>query len=175
MLVTDKTFRALTLYMTNNLTAAKSDVSVTLSGTTDAPAVGEVILIDSEQMRVSSVVGTTMTVRRAVNGSVLAVHTATGSGPLISVPRVLTVTRGALGTTAATHLLSAEINELRVPSPVSQLCTAMTLAGLALEIGMAQGTVGEGGTASKRSADQLNALKDTVINNYHRTSYGRAV
>jgi hypothetical protein len=175
MLVTDKLFRALTLYITNNLTATKSDVSVTLSGTTDVPAVGEVILVDSEQMRVSSVVGTTMTVRRAVNGSVLAAHTATVGGPLISVPRVLSVIRGTLGTAATTHLLSAEINVLRVPSPVSQLCTAMTLAGLALEVGMAQGTTGEGGTASKRSADQLNALKDTVINNYRRNSYGRAV
>ncbi len=61
---------------------------------------GEYILVDAERMQVDEIAGNTLTVRRAVTGSVLAAHTI---GATIYWQHALTVERGALGTTAIVH------------------------------------------------------------------------
>lgn len=124
------------------LTASKSDVSVLADdGTTIY--VGETILIDSERMLVVDIAGNTLTVRRAWDGSVLAAHS---SGATVFAPRQLTVTRGALGTTAATHLDEAAVTRWTPPVDVEQLCIdeaiwrlQNTLSGMARTIGSGEG------------------------------------
>ena len=105
---------------------AASAAAVTVAVTTGSEyAVDEVLLIGSERMLVVDIAGNALTVKRSWDGSVLAVHTA---GADIYAPRALTVERGALGTTAATHLTAAPIARHVPPGPVVALCVGLSLA-----------------------------------------------
>jgi hypothetical protein len=90
---------------------------------------GEVIQCDFERMRILQVVGSTMTVKRAWDGTVLTSHT---SGTVYA-DRQLTVTRGACGTTAATHLINAPVSVGAYPGLVKQLAIAEAIIGLTQE------------------------------------------
>lgn len=81
---------------------------------------GEVLQLDAEQVLVTSVTGNSLTVKRAFNGTVLAAHT----GAEIYAPRLLTVTRGDLGSTAATHAQSSALAIQVIPSLVKELSAA---------------------------------------------------
>lgn len=89
---------------------------------------GEVVMVDAEKMLVVEIAGDTLVVKRAWDGSTIAAH---NSGVDVYAPRRLTVRRGVLGTTAATHLLAAAITTHRIPDLVRQLCTAEALVDLA--------------------------------------------
>lgn len=143
MNVTDRAFMDTTVNTASSLTASMSDVALTLSTTVLAPVENEVIQIDSERMLVISVAGTAVTVKRAWDGSVLAVH---NSGVDIYAPRNLTVSRGSCGTTAATHSTSAAIYKNDPPGPIKSLTIAYAIAQLQKE---AQG-YGANGTAGQR-------------------------
>src|SRR3546814_20587325 len=82
--------------------------------------VGELILIDSERMRIVDITGNNLTVVRAYDGSTLA---APSLGADVYVYRSLTVERGALGTTAATHLDAASVTVWAVPASVKVLAS----------------------------------------------------
>ena len=88
-----------------NLTASNSNTTVPVASGA-AFAVDEVILIDSEKMRIDDIAGNNLTVTRPWDGTALAAHT---SGADIYAPRTLTVERGALGTTSATHNSAATL------------------------------------------------------------------
>lgn len=91
---------------------------------------GEVILVDAEKMLVVEIAGDNLIVKRAWDGSTIAAH---DSGADIYSPRLLTVRRGVLGSTAATHGLAAAVTRLHVPDLVGQLCIAESLVALAQE------------------------------------------
>lgn len=78
---------------------------------------GETLLVDSERMRVEDVAGTTVVVKRAYDGSVLAAHTAAA----VYSSRELTVARGFAGTVAASHNNGATIAVHQPPGLVSEL------------------------------------------------------
>src|SRR5258705_102025 len=80
------------------LTAQKNNT--TIAGISVGYSVGEILLIDSERMRIVDNNGTNLTVIRAYDGSVLAAHNI---GATLFAFRTLTVERGAQGTTAASH------------------------------------------------------------------------
>lgn len=82
---------------------------------------GETILIDSERMLVEDIAGNTLIVKRAWDGSVLAGHSAPAD---VFAPRTLTVERGALGTTAASHSSATAINRWMPPPLINQLAIA---------------------------------------------------
>lgn len=105
------------------LANAANATTVPLSSST-AVLPGEVMQVDSEQMYVQTVTGSNATVIRAWNGTVLAQH---AGGTTIYAPRQLTVERGVLGTTAATHSANATVNLHLVPPLVRDLCIAETL------------------------------------------------
>lgn len=111
------------------LTASASGTSIT-GVTAGTIVVGETILVDSERMLVVDVAGTTLTVKRAWDGSVLAVHS---NGADIYAPRTLTVTRAAVGTTAATHSTAAAILRYDPPGLVRDLVVAEALNQLQQE------------------------------------------
>jgi hypothetical protein len=90
-------------------------------------AVGEALLIDGERMRVEDTAGTNLVVKRAWDGSVLGAHTA---GTTIYANRQLTVVRGALGTTAASHTATTGVFEHDPPSPIRQLAVAQAVVNL---------------------------------------------
>lgn len=113
----------------SSMNAAKNDVTVdVLDGT--ALHVGETVLIGGERMKVLDVVGGSVTVERAADGSVLAAHSASD---VIYAYRRLTVVRGELGTTAATHLNGAPVTVWDVPALVRDLCRAEAIVRLEQE------------------------------------------
>lgn len=91
---------------------------------------GEVIMVDAEKMLIVDIAGDTLVVKRPWDGSVLAAH---NSGVDIYAPRRLTVRRGVLGTTAATHSLAAAASKHRIPDLVHQLCVGESLVAVAQE------------------------------------------
>lgn len=100
------------------LNAQQNSVSITgVSGLN----VGEVILVDSERMLVVDVAGTTVTVKRAWDGTVLAAHS---SGAGIYAARGLTVVRGATGSTAASHDSADAVSRWVPPALVAELTLA---------------------------------------------------
>lgn len=106
-----------------NCTALTANASSNSITTTDSEnfTVGERILIDAERLEVLDIAGDTVILRRAVDGSALAAH-ANGTG--IYWQHRLTVERGALGTTAATHLDNAVVYRWEPPSQVQVLSLA---------------------------------------------------
>jgi hypothetical protein len=111
------------------LTNNKNSVSLTVSDGTQF-ALYEVILVESERMLVTDIAGNVLTVERAFEGSIIAAHAA---GVDIYAPRTLTVTRGALGSTAATHNSGDAIQVWKVPPAVRQYVTAEAIHELMQE------------------------------------------
>jgi hypothetical protein len=86
--------------------------------------VDEQIVVDSERMRIADIAGNTLVVERAVNGSVIAAHTATTA---VYAYRTLTVTRGVLGTDPAAHNNGSAISRWVPPALVTSYCLAEAL------------------------------------------------
>jgi hypothetical protein len=124
-----------------NITAQANATAVTLSTTTLAPEPGEVITIDVERMLVLDRIGTTLSVQRAYDGTVLAAHTAPAD---IYAHRTLVVQRGVSGTTAATHTSGAALLRWYPPGPVEGLAVAEALNQLEQEKSAYARVVGSG-------------------------------
>ncbi len=126
---------------------------------------GETITLDTEQMIITSITGNTLTVERAVNSTVLAAHT----GSTIFVPRVLTVVRGANGSTAASHSNADPVSRFTVPSPIRSLAIGEAIVELE------QGSAGYARVAGSGDNERpigagagLNDLRDQVEGEYQR-------
>ena len=111
------------------LTANKNSVALTVADGSQF-AVDEVILVEAERLLITEISGNSLTVERAFEGSIIAAHAA---GVDIYAPRTLTVTRGALGSTAATHNSGDTVSVWRVPPPVRQYVTAEAIHELMQE------------------------------------------
>lgn len=164
MLTTGQTLQGGTLDSSN----AAVTVAVT-DGTTFF--VGETILLNSERMLIVDIAGNNLTVKRAWDGTVLSPHT----GSTIYAPRTLTVERGALGTTAATHLTATAILKHSAPPLVRQLAIAETLTGLQQEGSGYGRVVGSGDGQREASGKGLADLRDQVYTRYGRKARMRAV
>lgn len=149
----------------DSLAASQSDVSITCSTTTAIPQPGETILIGSERMLVVDLSGSVITVRRAYGGTILATHAANSD---IFAPRRLTMTRGALGTTAASHLNGADIELVLIPGPVVQLTKAYALDQLQQEGSAYARTVGSGENERQASGRAIKELENRVKDLYYR-------
>lgn len=116
--------------LTNNPTASTGATTIGVADGT-AFAAGEVLLVDAERMLVVDVAGNQLIVRRAWDGSVLASHSA---GAAVFALRRLTVERGVLGTTAATHELGAPVLRHEYPPTVVAYTVALAEDVLLQEI-----------------------------------------
>lgn len=120
LIVTEKTF--ITSGQSGTLTAnLNANTLAVADGTVFARR--EELIIDAERILVVDILGNNLIVKRATGGSTLAAHTAAP----IFYARQLTVTRGAAGTTAASHLISAPIFRHIVPSLIEELTIAYAL------------------------------------------------
>ena len=156
---------------TGTITASKADVSLTVADGT-AFAVDEVLLLDSERIRIDDIAGNTLTVERAYDGTVLAAHT----GATVYAPRRLTVTRGALGTTADTHGNDSTVYRWDPPGLIRQLVKAETIWALLQErSGWFRNASSSGRSAPEVSRDALNALRDQTYDRYGRKARTRGV
>lgn len=146
-------------------TADDSDVTLAVTDGTKFH-VNEVVTLDSERMLIVDVTGNNLTVIRAWDGSVLATH----SGATVYVSRLLTVVRGAQGTTAATHLNGATVYVHQVPSLVKQLTVAEAVVTLTQEAAAYAGSQGSGGATQRNVGAGLPALREQA-----QAVYGRVV
>lgn len=143
------------------LTANKNSVAIT--GVTGITA-GEVIQVDSEQMRVLSVVGTTLTVERAYGGTVLAEHGPTD----IYAYRRLVVSRGVNGSTAVMHSSGNVVYKVVYPADIVELCLAEALNTLSQRLAGYGRTIGAGDNLREAKGAALAQLRAAVVKNYRR-------
>lgn len=152
------------------LTAAKSAETLAVSDGT-AFLIGEELLIDAERVLVRDIAGNTLVVQRAAGGSTLAVHTAAS----IYQARSCTLQRGALGTTATTHLAGAPVYVFRPPALIEQLTVAYALDQRAQETSGYARTVGSGEGERPAGGGGIRALEDRVWTAFGRKLRHRAV
>lgn len=120
MLVIEKTFADISQPLQNNLTANVANNLFTVPDGTQFSR-GEILTVDSEQMWIVAITGNNLTVKRAYNGSVLAAHTAPAT---VYAPRLIEVSRAAVGTVATTHEAARALTMYEPPAPVQALCAA---------------------------------------------------
>jgi hypothetical protein len=169
LVVTERT--QATTGQTGTLGAGKNDVALSVANGA-AFAADEVLLLDAERIRVDDIAGNTLIVERAVDGSVLAAHT----GATIYAPRALTVTRGALGTVAATHTSGSTVYQWNPPGLVHQLAKAEAIWQLLQErSGWFRRSSTSGNSTAEVSRDNLEALRDQTSTEHGRKARSRAV
>jgi len=151
-------------------TAVASDVALTVTDGTKYFS-GETLLLDSERMLIVDIAANVLTVKRAWDGSVLATHAAA----TIFAPRLLTVTRGALGTTAATHLNAAPVSRHAPPSLIRDLAVAEACNQVLQETAGYALVIGEGASIHQISGAGLAELWDEVITVFGRSARRRTV
>ncbi len=158
MVITARVQKDIAQNIQGNLTADTSDVTVAVENG-GLVLEGEVLLVNAEQMLVLAVSGNNATVKRAWNGTVLAAHT---SGDDIFAPRTLTVERGAVGSTAATHSDAAAITRNVAPGPITDLCIAESINTYEQETAGYARIVGAGETASEARGFSLQDARDSA-------------
>lgn len=169
MLVQEKSF-VVTGDNSTSQTASNADNTITVPDGTKY-STGEIILIESEKMLVLDVVVNKLIVKRAFDGTILAAH----AGNAIYAPRSLTVVRGKLGTTAATHLINAAVNRHVPPSLIRGLCIAEALNVFLQETSGYSRTVGEGDNSRPASGSALSQKWSQAIRRYGRKSRSAAI
>jgi hypothetical protein len=145
--------------------AARANATLVDTGDGSVFAAGEVITINAERMLIEDVAGDSLVVRRAWDGSVLADHTATDP---IFASRLLTVERGAVGTTPAAHLLAAPVRKHIVPGPVHTLTIAQAMSTLLQETSGYTIRTGVGDRAVPVTTSPLKALWEQTYDTHGR-------
>jgi len=170
MIVTAKSMLTTGQTLQTPLTISNADVTVAVTNGS-AYNIGEVILLDAERMLIVDIASNNLIVKRAWDGSVLASH----AGSTIFAPRSLTVTRGALGTTAAAHSDTTAITKHKVPVLIKQLAIAEALTALQQEGSAYARVVGSGEAQREASGKGLADLRNLVYTRYGRKIRARAV
>jgi hypothetical protein len=134
-------------------------------------AVGETIVLDAERMAVIDVVGNTLIVKRAWDGTVLASHT----GSDIYAYRTLTVLRGALGTTAVSHIQGSTVQRFDFPGPVRELALAEAINNLEQARAAYARTAGSGDNERPTNVPGLEQLRKNVRRSHGRKARTRSV
>ncbi len=169
MIVTGKSLLTTGQTLQADLAALNSGDQVSVSDGTKF-FTGETITVGSERMLIVDIAGNTLIVKRAWDGSVLATH----SGATIYAPRTLTVARGALGTTAATHLIAAPVAKHAVPGLVRDLGIAESLVRLGVETAQYTRTQTRGQNG-KPISSELEDIRARAFDAYGRKVRARAV
>ena len=143
-------------------------LSTTGSGTLN---VGEVLLLDTEQMLVTDITNSVATVKRAWNGTVLATHSAA----TVYAFRALSVLRGQLGTAAASHAQNALVSKHNPPGLIRDLNLAGALNRVLQETSGYARTVGAGDNQVPVSGAGLASLWAEARATFGRTVRVRAV
>jgi hypothetical protein len=155
VLVTDRAMVSSGQTVVTPLTASTSNVSVVVQ---DGSAFGldEVILVDAERMRVVDVSGNTLSVKRAVDGSVLAAHT----GSTIYALTGVSLKRAVQGSTLAAHAAATPITRHLPPPLAKKLALAYALNLFLQESSGYARIVGTGDAAQEASGRSIRSLED---------------
>jgi hypothetical protein len=146
------------------VTALKSDTFLTVAnGATFSP--DEIIVIDSEKMLVTDVIGNGLVVERAYDGSVLAAHVA---GTAIYARIGVQLARGQLGSVAAVHAIASTVYKFVIPALINQLCIAESLSSVLQEVAGYSRTIGSGDSARAASGKGLADIRDQAAQAHAR-------
>lgn len=172
VIVTGKTASATGLTQSGSGCGSDSSADSALATTgSGALNVGEVILLDQEQMLVTDITAGVATVKRAWNGTVLASHS---SAPVYAY-RTLSVRRGQLGTTAASHAQNALVSKHQPPALIRDLAIAECLNRVLQETSGYARTAGSGEAAMPAPGAGLADLWDEAETVYARKARSRAI
>ena len=170
MLLADKALITSGQTQQGSLTDKSSDQLVGVSDGTKY-SVGEIIVLDAESMLITGTAPTSVTVKRAWDGSTLATHSAAA----IYAYRSWTVVRGATGTTAATHLNGTVISRYVPPSLITQYALAEAENNLLQGISGYARTVGAADNLRPVSGQARADIRKQAINAYARKARRRTV
>lgn len=158
MTVTSKTLADSGQTVQTPLAAKKDDVLLQVAdGSAYHP--GEVLTLGAERVLVRDIAGDALMVERAYDGTVLDSH----SGTTIWVPRLLTVVRGAAGTTAATAPSGTTLTRWVPPEQAQTLAIAEAMCTLLSEqSGYARTVRAQSGTGGTRSVAAVLSERDDL-------------
>jgi hypothetical protein len=172
ILITDVAAAATGLMQTGGgcTTASDSDkaLATTGSGTLN---VGEVLVLDSEQLLVEQVIAGVATCKRAWNGTVLATHSAA----TVYAMRLLSVTRAMYGTTARAGSSGDVVYKHRVPALIRDLSVAEMVNQVLQEGSGYARTIGSGADAHPAPGADLASKWDEAVTAHGRKARSRAV
>jgi len=175
MTVTDKTLADTGQTLAAPLTAKKESVLTTVADGTTIHR-GETITIGAERILVRDVAGNSLMVERAVDGTVLAPH---DTGDTLWAPRLLTVARGAAGTTPASATSGTAIARWMPPGLVHTLAVGEAQQTLLQEqAGYARTVRSQAGTGTRSVSAvvaELEALRQRVYQAHGRQARIRVV
>ena len=154
----------------SGLAASAAANTVTVSDSTGF-YVGELIRIEAEVMLVVDIgTATTIIVKRAWDGSVLAAHSAAVD---IYGKTGVQLSRAQLGSTLAAHTTSDVVYRYVVPPLVNDLCVAEAVSQLQAEIGGYKNA--EGASVTRPATASLRALREAVVGEYGRKARHMAI
>lgn len=168
MTVTGRQMLDTTVNTGGALAASTNDVTVAVADGT-LFAVDEVLLVDAERLLVVDIAGNNLVVKRAHDGTVLASHL---TGADIYASRRLTVTRGALGTTAATHADTTALTVWQPPGLIAELCVALSLTTLAQRQGSYVRVTGSNESERNAAHRNVSEIQQDAVNLYGRVRVG---
>lgn len=170
MLVTEKALLDTGQNLSGQVGASTADTTIAVASGA-AFSVGEVILLDAERMLIVDIAGNTLIVKRAWDGSVLAAH----NGSDIYAPRTLTVVRGSVGSTAATHESAAAVRRQVYPPLVRELARAEAINTVLQGLSGYARTIGSGESERAAPGAGLKAIREQAYAAFGRKARKRAV
>ena len=164
MIITATAFADTSENLGSALTLDASDATIAVTdGATYA--IGELLRVGRERLLIEDIASNDLYVVRKQHGTSIAAHSL---GADIYVRRTLTVERGQLGTTAATHTDATAISRLVPPAGVTSLALAEALVVLANENAAYARTVGSGESEREARGGSIENLRKRT-----KTRYGR--
>lgn len=172
MVITERTLVDSTQNLQTSLTASEGDTIVAVTDGT-AFAVDEIILIGAERMRVIDIAANNLIVKRAQDGSQLAVHTAPTAD--IYALTGIELSRSVLGTTLAAHASDAVVYRWAAPKLLASLNRAYALNTLLQERSGYARVAGTGENAREFTGRGIAAIEADVFQIYGRKARTRAI
>lgn len=172
MIATDRAFREVSgVTVSTGLVDKKNDDQLVLSSVSGFYT-NEIVRVGSELMRIVGVASGSLTVQRAVFGSVLASHS---SGAVVSKRDEFSVLRGELGTAAVSIAADDVLKVWEPPAPVRSLAIAEAVNLILQESSGYARVVGSGENAREMRGSGLKGLRMSVQKQYGRSGRVRAV
>lgn len=171
IMVTQKTMVVTGDVTGNSLTSNNSDQTIGVPNGT-LYNTDEIILLDAERMLITDIVGNNLIVKRAWDGTTIATHSISAT---VYALRQCTITRGLLGTTAASHTAADPILKHMPPGPIRNLTIAESMTALEQEKSAYARTIGSGDNMREASGKGLRDIREQIYSQYGRKSRTRVV
>lgn len=160
IVITDRRLSAVSGQTTSGTIAAQQSANMIPVTSGAVFAESEVILIDSERMRVDDIAGNNLIVSRAWDGTPLASHS---SGTTVYALRTFIVQRGVLGSSAAAHSDGASVYVHQYPGIINELCIAETVVFLEQNAGGYSRQIGAGNAQRETAGASIPSTKSLYV------------